>query len=163
MQGLHLHSLGLVLIVPLRAWWFSSRRDMRDLQQHKSAMSTPDNYHDRKSQIPQVTLFILPHPDRSEVSLGIRTYHPVSMKMKKEWEGFFPKQKGNINWRQTLSFICACFLQCCTYGFSDFGTYTFPLFYNQQRLMTAVTGWPRPMHTRLVIAPHVVSRVHRHC
>lgn len=41
---------------------------MRGLQQHKSVMSTPDNHHDRKSQIPEVTLFILPHPDRSEVS-----------------------------------------------------------------------------------------------
>ena len=74
---------------------------MRDLQQHKSVMSTPDNHHDRKSQIPEVTLFILPHPDRSEVSLGIQTwYHPMSMKMKKECEVFFfffSKQKGNIN------------------------------------------------------------------
>ena len=89
-QGLHLHSLGLVLIVSLHARWFSSRRDTRELQQHKSVMSTPDNYHDRKSQIPEVTLFILPHPDRPEVSLGIWTwYHPISMKMKKQQEGFF--------------------------------------------------------------------------
>lgn len=132
-QGLHLHSLGLVLIVSLHARWFSSRRDTRELQQHKSVMSTPDNYHDRKSQIPEVTLFILPHPDRPEVSLGIWTwYHPISMKMKKTTGGvfFFPKQNGNINWRQTLLFICARFLQCCTYGFGDLGTYTFPLFYH---------------------------------
>lgn len=71
------------------------------LQQHKLVMSTPDNYHDRKSQIPEVTLFILPHPDRSEVSLGISPwYHLISMEMKKEWEFFFfffPKQKENVN------------------------------------------------------------------
>lgn len=35
-----------------------------ELQQHKSVMSIPDKYHDQKSQIPEVTLFILPHPDR---------------------------------------------------------------------------------------------------
>lgn len=36
-----------------------------ELQQHKSVMSIRDKYHDRKSQIPEVTLFILPHPDRT--------------------------------------------------------------------------------------------------
>ena len=84
---------------------------------------------------------------------------------------FFPKQNGNINWRQTLLFICARFLQCCTYGFGDLGTYTFPLFYHlwtviwltihsASRLLWQV---PWPVHTRLVRALHVVSGVHRHC
>lgn len=143
------------------------------LQQHKSVMSTPANYYDRKSQIPEGTLFILPHPDRSEVSLGIWTwYHLISTEMKTEWEVFFPKEKGNINSRPKLFYSFVHPSHNAVRCYTDFKTHTFPSFYhlwtgnascNQWCLTIAVTWLSSPVHTHLVIAVHVVSKVHGHC
>lgn len=75
------------------------------LQQHKkSVVSTSDNYHDWKSQIPEVTSFILPYPDRSwGCSWYMNTVSSYIYGNTKEWEGFFfLKQKENINSRSKL-------------------------------------------------------------